>query len=564
MLLAARYRLDEPLGRGGMGEVWRATDEVLARRVAVKLLPAETMGRSAAARFRQEAQATARLNHPNVVAIHDFGEADGRLFLVMELIEGGNLADRLAAAGALGIEEVVRIGTQTAAGLAAAHRLGVVHRDVKPANLLLAADGTVKVVDFGIARLADQAGAALTGTGMIVGTGAYLAPERALGREALPASDVYALGCVLYELLAGRPPFRADTPTALLFQHVQVAPAPVRLQRADVPPALDDLLMRLLAKEPEARPPADQVAHHLTAHSAPHPATPHHLPPPPPPAPHHVPAPPAPTSPLPARHPAGHPAAAPHLDPASVHSVPPPVPATAPQAPPGRGGTPATRFLAPLPGDGSDVRPSFAVTAWRSLRRGERRPVLAVAGVAAVALVAVLAVTFQPSGAGGGSGATAAPLSPATAGSASTAEPASPPISAAPTPSVSPPATTAPPSPVPSPSSVVAVGPKRLSDDPRVLLAQLGQGLAWAAEQGRLDPRVAERARHDLAEAQGRFARRGGPREWREAAERVRKVLRDLDEAQRGGRFDPGPALTRLLTHLSGLLDDHHRRRGPR
>ncbi|GAB2456093.1 serine/threonine-protein kinase [Streptomyces incanus] len=265
MLLAARYRLEELLGRGGMGEVWRARDEVLGRPVAVKLLLAGGIDPSAAARFRQEAQTTARLSHPNIVAIYDFGQADDRLYLVMEMVQGHSLADRLASAGALTPREVAAIGSQTASGLAAAHRQNVIHRDIKPANLLTAPDGTVKVVDFGIARLADDTAAGLTSAGMIVGTVSYLAPERALGTDAGPASDMYALGCVLYELLVGHPPFRADTPTALLYQHVQELPAPPRSMGAELPPELEQLVLALLAKEPEARPDAEQVADWLSA-----------------------------------------------------------------------------------------------------------------------------------------------------------------------------------------------------------------------------------------------------------------------------------------------------------
>ncbi|MGX4690685.1 serine/threonine-protein kinase [Streptomyces sp. JNUCC 63] len=248
-----------------MGEVWRARDEVLGRPVAVKLLLAGGIDPSAAARFRQEAQTTARLSHPNIVAIYDFGRADDRLYLVMEMVQGRSLADRLASAGALAPHEVAAIGGQTASGLAAAHRQNVIHRDIKPANLLLAPDGTVKVVDFGIARLADDTAAGLTSAGMIVGTVSYLAPERALGKDAGPASDMYALGCVLYELLVGHPPFRADTPTALLYQHVQELPAPPRSMGAELPPELEQLVLALLAKEPEARPDAEQVADWLSA-----------------------------------------------------------------------------------------------------------------------------------------------------------------------------------------------------------------------------------------------------------------------------------------------------------
>ncbi|MBL3670494.1 serine/threonine protein kinase [Streptomyces sp. M2CJ-2] len=265
MLLAARYRLEELLGRGGMGEVWRARDEVLGRPVAVKLLLAGGIDPSAAARFRQEAQTTARLSHPNIVAIYDFGQADDRLYLVMEIVQGHSLADRLASAGALTPREVAAIGGQIASGLAAAHRQNVIHRDIKPANLLLAADGTVKVVDFGIARLADDTAAGLTSAGMIVGSVSYLAPERALGKDAGPASDMYALGCVLYELLVGYPPFRADTPTALLYQHVQELPSPPRGMGVELPAELEQLVLALLAKEPEARPGAEQVANWLSA-----------------------------------------------------------------------------------------------------------------------------------------------------------------------------------------------------------------------------------------------------------------------------------------------------------
>lgn len=209
MLLAGRYRLDVEIGRGGMGEVWRAYDETLARAVAVKLLLPQDTDATAASRFRLEAQTAGRLNHPNLVGVLDFGEYDNRLYLVMELVEGDSLARVLSVSGALPAERVAQLAAQAAAGLAAAHQQGIVHRDVKPANLLLDAGGTLKIGDFGIARFLDDPGAALTATGQIVGTGLYLAPERALGRPAGPASDMYSLGCVLYQLLSGRPPFQS-------------------------------------------------------------------------------------------------------------------------------------------------------------------------------------------------------------------------------------------------------------------------------------------------------------------------------------------------------------------
>lgn len=204
VLVAERYRLDEPLGRGAMGEVWRATDQALGRPVAVKLLRADD-GDAAAERLRMEAQTAARLNHPHVVSMYDSGCHDGRFYLVMELVDGWSLAQELAVHGLLDPQEAGAIGAQMAAGLSAAHLQGVIHRDIKPGNIMLTTDRIVKITDFGIARFADDASHTFTATGKILGTGSYLAPERAVGSPAVPASDVYALGCVLYELLTGRP-----------------------------------------------------------------------------------------------------------------------------------------------------------------------------------------------------------------------------------------------------------------------------------------------------------------------------------------------------------------------
>nr|WP_316771277.1 protein kinase [Streptomyces sasae] len=260
VLIAGRYRLRDAIGRGAMGEVWRAFDETLGRPVAVKLLLPQDSDPTAASRFRLEAQTAGRLSHPHVVGVLDFGEDEGRLFLVMELVDGDSLARVLAASGPLPAERVARIAAQAAAGLAAAHREGIVHRDIKPANLLLDADGTLKIGDFGIARFLDDPGAALTATGQIVGTGLYLAPERALGRTAGPASDMYSLGCVLYQLLTGRPPFQADTAVAVLHQHLDASPVPPRQIAAGLPTAFESYLLALLAKEPGHRPTAEEAA----------------------------------------------------------------------------------------------------------------------------------------------------------------------------------------------------------------------------------------------------------------------------------------------------------------
>ncbi|MFG3347503.1 serine/threonine-protein kinase [Streptomyces sp. NPDC048018] len=248
------------VGRGGMGEVWRATDEVLGRDVAVKLMLGHEHDPSAADRFRLEAQTAARLSHPHVVGVFDFGTWDGKLYLVMELVHGDSLAAAPGRPVVLPAEKVATVAAHAAAGLAAAHRQGVVHRDIKPGNLLMDSDGTVKLADFGIARFVDDPSGALTTTGQIVGTGLYLAPERALGNPASPASDVYSLGCVLYQLLTGRPPFRADTATALLYQHIDTPPAPPRQVGTPMPAAFEDFLLTLLAKQPEQRPTAQAIA----------------------------------------------------------------------------------------------------------------------------------------------------------------------------------------------------------------------------------------------------------------------------------------------------------------
>lgn len=264
VLIADRYRLDEPLARGGMGSVWRGLDMTLHRPVAVKLLAVEGDA-DLTERFHLEARAAARLNHPNLVAVYDFGDHDGRPYLVMELVEGRSLAEELAARGPLEPGWAADVALQTARGLAVAHQQAVVHRDIKPGNLMLATDGTVKIADFGIARLIDEVSPALTATGRVMGSSAYLAPERALGSPAQPASDVYSLGCVLYEMLTGQPPFRGNTAAAVAHLHVRADPSPPELLRPDLPVSLTDLLPRTLAKTPEARPTASQTAEWLGA-----------------------------------------------------------------------------------------------------------------------------------------------------------------------------------------------------------------------------------------------------------------------------------------------------------
>ncbi|WP_327232970.1 serine/threonine protein kinase [Streptomyces sp. NBC_01317] len=263
--MAGRYRTSDQLGRGGMGEVWRARDEVLGRPVAVKLLRQRDADAAALARFELEGRTAARLSHPNVVTVYDSGTEADRGYLVMELVEGHSLAEELRVNGPTPPTTAARIGSQVAAGLAAAHHEGVVHRDVKPANLLLAPDGTVKIGDFGIARFADHSTTELTMNGQVIGTSAYLAPERALGRPAGPAADMYGLGCVLYELLTARPPFRADTPAVMVYRHVEAIPDPPSHRGPELPGELDEFVLRLLTKDPARRPTAEEAISFLSA-----------------------------------------------------------------------------------------------------------------------------------------------------------------------------------------------------------------------------------------------------------------------------------------------------------
>jgi len=253
VVLGDRYRLDERLAAGGMGTVWRAEDTLLHRDVAVKVL---NEGLSSddrfVERFRREAKSAAGLLHPNVAGVFDYGEEHGRPFIVMELIEGETLADALDRRGPFPSDEVAPIGAGVAEGLAAAHAAGFVHRDVKPANVMLTGRGDVKLMDFGIA--APESGTGLTGTGMVMGTARYLAPEQAAGEPATPASDVYALGVVLYELLTGAPPFDRESPVATAMAHVQEEPPPVASVRPDTPPWLAALVDSCLAKDPAHRP----------------------------------------------------------------------------------------------------------------------------------------------------------------------------------------------------------------------------------------------------------------------------------------------------------------------
>ena len=248
-----RYRLERPLGHGGMASVYLARDSELDRPVAVKLLAENAAGDDRLRqRFVREARLAARLSHPNIVSVFDAGEDSGRPYIVMEHVAGETLSELLARRGRLPPDEARGLALQAARGLAHAHAAGLVHRDIKPQNLLLRDEGTLKIADFGIARAAE--GTALTQAGTVLGTAAYLAPEQALGEQATPAVDVYSLGAVLYELLTGKPPYEFDSLADLADKQRRYAIAPVRELAPDVPRDLEDTVMRCLARNPAYRP----------------------------------------------------------------------------------------------------------------------------------------------------------------------------------------------------------------------------------------------------------------------------------------------------------------------
>jgi tRNA A-37 threonylcarbamoyl transferase component Bud32 len=254
-VLNDRYEIEQPLGRGGMAQVFRATDRVLGRPVAVKVLDRKYKDDAKfVTRFRREAQSAAGINHPNVVSVYDTGSEDGLHYIVMEYVDGDTLADLLQREGPLTAGRAVSIAEPVARALEAAHEKGMVHRDVKPGNIMVDSSGTVKVVDFGIARAA--ADDTLTQTGTVLGTAAYLSPEQAQGETVDARSDVYSLGCVLYEMTTGRPPFTADSTLAVAYKHVREDPVPPSRLNPDVPPELDAVVMTALAKDPAARYPS--------------------------------------------------------------------------------------------------------------------------------------------------------------------------------------------------------------------------------------------------------------------------------------------------------------------
>lgn len=401
VLLGDRYRLGERVATGGMGAVWRGTDVLLEREVAVKvLLPSLVADPEFTARFRAEARMLAALRHPGVVPVHDVGQAaldDGSQvdYLVMEYVDGEPLSARVRAVGRLDPATAMSVLAQAADALHTAHLAGIVHRDVKPGNLLVKADGTVVLVDFGIARSRAMAG--LTAANMVLGTASYMSPEQATGQPVSAATDIYALGAVAYFCLAGQPPFHGDNPLAVALRHAQEDPAPLP---ADTPPAVAAVVSRALAKRPEDRfgsaaelAAAAADARDATLASIPVSARPPWaLAAPTPGTPAAVPVTPAATPPAPQAAPTPVPPAAPPLSagPTPV-GQPAPVGAAAVR-------TPAGFAASPVSGPGSTREDVL-----RTGSSGRRRQLLVgVGAVALLALIAVAVAALRPDGEPGG------------------------------------------------------------------------------------------------------------------------------------------------------------------
>jgi serine/threonine-protein kinase len=328
VMLSQRYRLTRRIAVGGMGEVWAADDVRLARVVACKILRPELTGDPEfLGRFRTEARITASLNHPGICAVYDYGEVSGgnhyltgTAYLVMELISGESLSSVLNRLGRLSVGRTLDVLEQTGHALQQAHGQGLVHRDIKPGNLLITPGGQVKITDFGIAKVAHEA--PVTRSGMVMGTAQYISPEQAAGRDATPASDIYSLGVVAYECLSGRLPFQSDNTVAIALAHVREAPPPLP---EDVPAPIARLVMAMLAKDPAARFPNGEALARAAGQLRS--GGPEPRPPAPRPtliapiAPANAARPAAPRSPAPARPTR---AAAPTLAPPAVRSAPPP------------------------------------------------------------------------------------------------------------------------------------------------------------------------------------------------------------------------------------------------
>ena len=261
---AGRYEVKEILGEGGMGTVFRAFDAELREVIAIKTLKKDFLFQDATAldRFKEEIRLARRISHRNVVRTHDLGEHSGIYFITMEFVEGKSLKELIRSRGRLPLHIALSVGKQLARALEVAHEQGIIHRDIKPANIVVEADGVLKVMDFGIARLTTRKPeSGVTQAGMIVGTPEYMAPEQLTGGDVDQRVDIYAAGCVLYECLTGKPPLSGDTPYQVIARLLEEVPQPLRRVNPDVPPALDALVSRMLAKDPAQRPQTALLLH---------------------------------------------------------------------------------------------------------------------------------------------------------------------------------------------------------------------------------------------------------------------------------------------------------------
>ncbi len=266
-VLADRYEIQGTLGTGGMATVYAGRDRVLDRPVAIKVLAKKYAGdEKFVTRFQREARAAAGLNHNNIVSVYDTGDTDGEHYIVMELVEGETLADLMRRQGPLSADHAARIAAGIAEALQAAHRQGLIHRDVKPGNVMLTRRGEVKVMDFGIARAATDD--TLTQTGLIMGTASYLSPEQSRGDTVDHRSDIYSLGCVTYEMLVGSPPFTGGSPLSIAYKHVNDQPSPPSHAKPSIPSEVEAVVMRALAKDPDARFTTAEAFRQAITHAA--------------------------------------------------------------------------------------------------------------------------------------------------------------------------------------------------------------------------------------------------------------------------------------------------------
>src|SRR2546429_5405142 len=254
-VLGDRYQLGDAIGRGGMATIYRGHDMRMERVVAIKVLrEVYSTNPKFVTRFQREARAASALKHPNIVQVYDYGQTDGNYYIVMELVEGTDLRSYLSSHDVLDVDRAIIIAHDIALGLGAADRRGIVHRDVKPQNVLIGIDGSIKLTDFGIVSMYKDANAErLTTSGMSLGTVQYSAPEKAQGEIVSPAADVYALGIVMYEMLTGHPPFDGDSPVAVAMQHIQDVPTPPSHLNPNFPPSLEEIILRCFEKGPKMR-----------------------------------------------------------------------------------------------------------------------------------------------------------------------------------------------------------------------------------------------------------------------------------------------------------------------